>query len=343
MKSLWSYVFLLIFSASVLDASSGTIDAQTTVQLVNELHTFADGDSAIGFVRFAKGFTAQGDMALGVLFPVDGPITLSDTGVVTLQGNLTLDPDATFPNGGIFTCDRTQTIFLNGNLTIPQDKTLTCTGCVIIDGQGHQLKFEQGAKLVIDGDPNTKVRLRNIQIKGLQDYTRSGHTIEFGSAINQTLTLDNVNLILSDNFTFDGGLLRIKNVVSIQGEYCIFRYRAPYHCKILKDSTLFIDIISGFLYSPSDGKPNHIVMKDVTSRLFLNGAIFAASGQTGCILKTGHMILDHNVIFRNINKTTKDYGIIFGTGTEEEDLEIDILPGASIDIAEGFLTYRNVY
>ncbi len=310
---------------------------------MHEFHTFIDGESATGFVRFAQGFAATGNVALDILFPIDGPITMGDDSVITLNNNLTLEPDVTFSNGVTFSSDKMHTIFLKGNLIIPEGKILKITEDMIIDGQGHQIKFEEDAQCIIDGPEETKVRFRNITLKGLQNNDKGVGTIHFGKKANQTLTLDNVDVLLSGDFTFDGGILRIKNMVSIKGEYLIFQFRAPYDCRILGDSTLFIDLITGFYYNPSDGKRNHIYFKDITSQLFLNGCFMYVSGLVGCILKRGHLVVDYNVVFSNGFTTDSDHGFIFGNGKAESDLEIDIYPGASIDVSHGFLSYRNTF
>ena len=97
-KFFLSCCFCMFFTSQV-KSSVGEVHADGGAWLIDELHTFYDGNDAYGFARFAKGFTAKGDLSLNLLFPVDGPMTLSDNGEVTLDGNLTLNPDASLPNG----------------------------------------------------------------------------------------------------------------------------------------------------------------------------------------------------------------------------------------------------
>jgi len=320
--------------------TAGSIDATTNVNFQSTSYTFADSEFARGFVRLDQGLTANGLLNLNVLFPVAGAINIDAAGKLVLDGDLTLASNVTIPNGGEIN-GQNHTLFLQGDLTIPANKTLKISGNLTIDGQGHNLIFADEALLVIDDAAATKLTIRNTKLKALKNNPISGPSIQFGDALNQKLVLNDSDILLGGDFTFEWGALDIVNTVNFKGDFWIFEYASTYNLTIKKNSKLFMDIGFYFFYNPTDNKQTHIAMQDLTSQLFLNGCVFYTSGLTGLKLTKGHLLIDHSVIFTNLSPTTKDKGLIFGNGNAAYDLEIDIFPGASIDVSTGFLTYKN--
>jgi hypothetical protein len=323
------------------------LDGTTTIVFEEDSVVLSNGDLAKGFVRFDDGFSVPADasVTLSVISPVKGEINLNTTGKIVLSSDLFLASNVTLPSGGVVD-GQGNVIFLQGNLTIPRGKKLKIAGNTIIDGQGHELIFEEestdvvGGVMSIDGPVGTSLTLRNIIIKGLKNYTGS-RSIKFGVAANQKLILDNVVVHLVGDYTFTGGKCNVCNGVIISGAHTL-NFRSSYDLTIEKNATLMLDIDVIFKYHPEDKKKTHVVMLDQTSILFLNGCTINTPRTQGLVLTKGHVIVDHKSYIDGNSAVRAVQGIIFGDGTEENNVLIDIMPAASLEVNEGILTYNNV-
>ena len=325
-------------SAASLDGTAGASIYEAAS------YPFADTDFARGFVRLNAGFSVPvaANVFLNLLTPVAGAINLNGTGAITLEGDMSLASNATLSAGGKIN-GQGNAVLLQGNLSLSAGVTIECTSDTIIDGQGHELLLLNGApggQILINGPVGTTVTLRNMTLRGLKNYTGGLSGIQFGANANQKLVLENVKVHLSGPYTFDGGKLDIKGNTSIDGWHT-FEFAAPYDCTIKKDSTFFIDLRTTFKYRPSDLSRIRIVMEDKTSRLFLNGCTLDVPLVNGLRLSKGHLIVDHRTTFFNDNAHCEAMGIAFGTGIPGQDLQIDIMPAAILDLESTFLAYDN--
>jgi len=338
MRLLLFFIFLIFserLSAANLD-STLTIPAGLTIYQPTQ-YAFSGGNYALGFVALTGGFSVPGSsvVSLGVLQPVSGNINLSTSGGIALTGDLTLGSNVVIQNGG--TIDgQNHTIFLNGDLTIPANNHFDILSSTVIDGQGHDIIFEDGSYLLLDGSPvGTTLTLRNCILNGV-----TAGSIEFGSASNQTLVLNEVEVHLSGVYTFDGGNLGIQNFVGVTGPGGGIIYNSAYPLTINSDSTLFLDTRTTFTYnSPTDSL---IVMQDSSSQLFLNGCSFYMPLADQIVLTNGHLIIDHSTqIYGNGATSPSTNGLYFGNGTPANDLLVDIMPGAIFEVDRTILHYNN--
>jgi hypothetical protein len=185
----------------------------------------------------------------------------------------------------------------------------------------------------------------------LKNYTAGYGSIGFGSNTNQKLILNEVVAHMAGDYTFVGGLLDFKNFVNLTGTTYNFIYNSEYPLTIKSDSTLFIDNRTFFTYQPiltgQAGAPNAnaklLIMEDKSSKLFLNGCTLYLPLQQGLILTNGNLIVDHktNIYGNGAISTSYAYGLAFGNGNSENDLLIDIMPGATFEIQETTLHYNN--
>ena len=323
------------------------IDGTTAVIFNDSATELTDGTVCNGFVYFSNGFAlpAGASTILNLIPPVRGAINLNATGTVVLANDLFLGSNVTFPEGGIID-GQGNVVFLQGNLTIPRGKKIKIVSDTIIDGQGHELIFEPeasgviGGILSIDGAEGTTVALRNITVKGLADYSNS-RSIKFGSSIEQKLVLDKAKLYLKKKFTFVGGMLNVHNDGVISGDHD-FIFQSSYDCTIDTMSTLLLDMDVVFKYQPADKKKNHIVMTDASSVLFLNGSTLNTPHNQGLVLTRGHMIIDHKSYVDGNGALRDVQGITFGDETARNNIMIDFMPGASLNVVDGIITYNNL-
>lgn len=335
----WCLINISMLMAVGFDGTSSIVFESSSVELPG-------GTLAKGFVRFDDGFSvaAGSSVTLNIIPAVKGAINLNATGKVILDGDLFLASNVTLPQGGVLD-GQGNVVFFQGNLTIPRGKRLKITGNTVIDGQGHELIFEDesgstaGGALLIDGQAETSLTLRNIIVKGLKNYT-SGRAIRFGSAENQQLILENAVMHLAGNYSVAGGALTICNDVMFTGAHT-FYYRSSYDCTIEKYATLMLDMDVVFRYTPEDKEKNHVVMLDRTSKMYLNGCTINTPHNQGLVLTKGHIIVDHKTRVDGNNAVRDAHGVTLGDGTEANDILVDIMPGASLEVIEGILSYNN--
>lgn len=336
-------------------AHAASLDGTVNLKYEAASYAFANGDYARGFVRLNAGFSvpAASTVSFNVLSPVAGAINLNNTGQITLEGDMTLGSHATLTNGGVID-GQGNTIFLSGDLTIPNGKVLEFSSSTVIDGQGHMLMLGTGAQLYVNGPAGTKLILRNMSLHGVGDYL-GVPSINF-AASTQKLTLMNMKMFLIKNFTLWSGILDIYDDVKIYGYYdptvypslqpMLFLYQSPNDIIIHSKSTLFLDMTVGFIYNPLDGNNNHLKFVAPSSRLYLNGATLFTSENIGLKMLKGHLVVDHNTTLQSDGRSA----IAFQVGDQDasaytpnnaQDVVIDILPGARLQVEDAFLSYRN--
>ncbi len=346
---LFAYLLCAYYGAHAV-----SLDGTVNLKYETANYTFANGDYARGFVRLNNGFTvpAGASVSFNVLAPIAGPINLNDTGLITLEGDMTVTTNA-LVSGGIIN-GQGNTIFLSGDLTIPDGKVLEFSSSTVIDGQGHMLMLGTGAQLYVNGPAGTTLTLRNMSLHGVGDYLGIP-SINFATS-TQKLTLMNMKMFLIKNFTLWSGVLDIYDDVKIYGYYdptmypalqpMLFLYQSPNDIIIHSKSTLFLDMTIGFIYNPLDSNNNHLKFIAPSSRLYLNGCTLFTSENVGLKLLKGHLVVDHNTTLQSDGRTTiafqiGDQDALTHTPNNVQDAVIDILPGARFQIEDAFLSYRN--
>ncbi len=354
MKSI-RYLFLLGLLHSSVSLRAASLDGTASVQYEAATYAFANGDFARGFVRLNDGFSvpAGGTVTLNMVVPAAGAVNLNSTGIILLEGDLTLASNASLTTGGVVD-GQGNAVIMQGNLELPAGETLECASDTIIDGQGHELVLAQGlttnGRLFINGPAGTRVTLRNMSLRGVRDVNGLP-AIHFGTNIDQVLVLENVTLHLSDDLTFAGGGIEIQGQTMITGLYkplvkpklvqLEFNYLSADNIVINSDSQLLIDTTVKFSYMPSDNSNEHFKLIDSSSRLFLNGSTFFVPQDTGLILKIGHLLIDHKTILQGNGAQASTRPVQFGMGLAKCDLAVDILPSAQLIVDDTVLRYKN--
>lgn len=346
-------LIISLLAASTLEAVS--LDGTTGTSIYqSSSYPFANGDFARGFVWLNGGFTipAGGIVNMNVI-RVSGPINMNDTGQITLEGDLPLMSDVTLAAGAVID-GQGKSIKLDGNLTIPAGAVLQAVSDTIIDGQGHDLVFQDGVPggiLAVNGPSGTTLTLRNLTLKGVKTYSNFDSSIAFGSNPNQTLILDNVTLHLSDNFIFFGGGLTIINTVKITGVFppsmrdtlqpTLFINASMNDCVIRADSTLLIDTTTWWVYLPLDQSNKRFILQSPSSQLYLNGCTLFVPNNIGLKLTKGHIIIDHKTTIRSNGIGGKPTKFGAGPGKPNKDVVLDLLPGAQLIATDARVIYQN--
>ncbi|MCX5921736.1 MAG: hypothetical protein NTX86_00165 [Candidatus Dependentiae bacterium] len=337
------FLFMIMISANNMD---GVITGSATALSVQTLITYAGANSILGGAVMTAGFT----MAAGVTvawssyFPVLGPVTLG-TGTITLGRDFLMGGGSTFVNGGTFTCagfsvvcpQQSTTFTLGGanaytinggslrfNSPVTLNATLNLQGTTILDGGGNVITF--GSSGVIAVSAGATVIIKNATLKGLM-----AGDITMGSAASN-LTLQDVTWIQSGPLTLSTGNLNIVNDVLMTGSN-IFTYSSANALSINSLSTLEFDL--GMTFSYASATNSLLTFSSSSSELFLNGAsLFAASA--GLNLTTGTLLV------ANTSYLSTSSSISLGNTVSANDLQVNILPAAQLQVSNGTLNYNNV-
>ncbi|MFH1831803.1 MAG: hypothetical protein ABH827_03280 [bacterium] len=179
--------------------------------------------------------------------------------------------------------------------------------------------------------------LQNIILDNLKDSLLTAMTSQ-SNIILKDSTLALSREFLATGYSFTTGALTIQSDTIITGSK-IFSYKSNRPLTISSKSTLIIDTGTGFKYEPTTNNRDLVVMEDVTSRLFLNSCEFASSS-TGMRLTKGTLLIDGTNDIETPDSVASSEGISFGNGNIEENLNIEMFPGANM-IVTGILNLDN--
>jgi hypothetical protein len=202
-------------------------------------------------------------------------------------------------------------------------------GDSILNGCGNGLEIGEQS---IQVDSSSNLTIENVIIEDLANNNIS-------CASDSEIIFDNDTLQLSSDYHFASGSLIFQDEVIITGTNT-FSYETNKTSTIDSASSLMLDSGVTFNYAPSIANRDLIAMQDITSQLYLNGCTLIST-TTGLRLTVGTLTVDgENVVFNNTASLSQ--ATCFGNGISDDDLNIDIKPGGSINIASGILDYQNV-
>lgn len=202
---------------------------------------------------------------------------------------------------------------------------------VTVNGFGNCLDLDlYGFELAQNGS----LLLQNLQIQNV-----AGNNIR---CVGDTglITLRSSDLFLSRDFSYTTASLRFEKDVAISGTN-VFNYTSVQVSTVASQSLLFLNKGLTLNYAPGADDRNLIAFEDVTSQLFLNGCT-VRSTTTGLQLTKGTLCIDHKNEFFNDGAVALSQGIGFGNGIVADDLTIHLLPGGSVTLQSGILSYDNV-
>jgi hypothetical protein len=220
--------------------------------------------------------------------------------------------------------------FLNSTIEFTDNRTLTLplnlAGTVVINGYGYTLSFDPGGSLNITSG---FLSINNQVLFGLANSNLR--------CTNQssTMFLQNCDLVLTDTYVFrDGGLITQNSKIS---GFNTFSYESAQTFTVNRQ--LLLDSGVTFSYSPIVAKNNLIELASDSS-IYMNGSTLKTT-TTGLQLTKGTLIIDNQNQMYNDGATSLSEAIWWGNGNAADNLKIEILPGANLDLMSGILVYNN--
>ena len=221
------------------------------------------------------------------------------------------------------------------------------TYTVIVDLNGHTLNLaDAGAELRFQDESGLNVLFKNgrlLDVSGtkLNSLLASDHS-ETGSA-DSTVTFEDVEMVLaadttlsSSDYTFLGNC-SIKGTHTDGAEYTV----TAYHSNLTIGAGAMLTLDRNIVLAVADGSGTaqaKISFAAPDSTLNMVGSKLDASSLTDGLtgdeaLTTGTIRVDHKVVFAG--------DMTLGSTTSGQDLDIDLMPGAGIEVTSGTVTYAN--
>ncbi len=230
-------------------------------------------------------------------------------------------------------------LVLNSNVVF-HFTSIIFTGESSIDGNGHLMSFAPSFTFVIDS--NASVLFHDVTIAGM-----SGTQLRLADNTS-TVSFQDVEIILDDDYTFDQGHFELLEDFKITGEGHSFIYQTNEHSTILSRdpaATVGEDCQPGFrgslileqgvTFSYDSSISNTLInLEDEHASIIMNSATLAAT--TSLQLTKGKLFIDGKSFF------TSTDGIIIGDGIAANNLRIEMLPAANLEVLSGILIKQNV-
>lgn len=223
---------------------------------------------------------------------------------------------------------------LNANVTL--ENTWSFRGLSVCRGNANILNLSCDDCFVVR--PNSNLLIHDLILYGLSDNKIRCLTD------TSTITLRNVKLIQSGNFTFTRGTLVFADYVEFVGNGKTITYQSAMPCIIKQNAVVYFDTGFTFSYAPITNNRKLIQFEDDTATIYLNGANLYSS-YVGMDLIGGNLIVNKNsnIFIKEYDYSTGISGQIqVGTGGTGKDFKIHILSGSQLNVDTGYFVYNNV-
>lgn len=233
--------------------------------------------------------------------------------------------------------DNGNDIVLNAALHLSQTWTFSGPNNTII-GNGNLLFLESLGKLVVER--GSTLTLRDVVLRNL-----SGSNI-FCQDDAGTLILQNVGWVQTGDFTFSRGSLQTLGYLDMTGSHT-FIFQPTVTSTIQTNSILYLEPKFTFSYDSPVGRDDLLAFEANNSVLFMNGATLHITRQ-GMQLKKGKLLIDGvSNVFAELQAVPSggfdpQIGLILGNSTADDDCICEMAPGATLEIDNGILIYKNV-
>jgi len=223
-------------------------------------------------------------------------------------------------------------LFLSGDVTLDH-ACLTFSGSSILNGQGHILTLNPTATILVAA--NSNLLIQDVQILGV-----GGQRIQ-ALDHSSTFTFEDISLVLNSDYTFAKGRFDVLGDLRVTGSGFSFVYTTSQVSTITTNGMLIIDEGVTFSYAPIITSSTRLRMADNTAQLVLNsGTLYTST--VGLQLTKGMFIVQGKSFLTN-NATSNAQALVFGDGSNaSNNLSIEILPAAHIELLNGLLFYRNL-
>jgi hypothetical protein len=351
---------LLILGTTLytLQAHAVTIGSDSTPQRFFTQQALNTSDRIAGFASIEAGFRLTSSAVTATFdsnFPVTGQLLLNcgtlilnrdlilnNVSTIGSLGNITgnnhvfdLSPSnslvpTTTVNCGCNTFSNTKLV-LSGDLTLDH-ACLTFSGSSLINGQGHTLTLNPTATIFVAA--NSNLLIQDIQIVGVggQRIQALDHT--------STFSFEDTALVLNGNYTFAKGRFDVLRDLRLTGSGFSFVYTTSQVSTVTTNGNLIIDEGVTFSYAPIITSSTRLRLADSSSQLTLNsGTLYTST--VGLQLTKGMFMVEGKSFLSN-RATLDAQALVFGDGTTANNLSIEILPAAHIELVQGRLFFRNV-
>ncbi len=228
-------------------------------------------------------------------------------------------------------------LFFDCNTTF-QEVSITFSGNNLIHGKGNVLTFAPTFTLLLA--ENSSLHFKDVTVEGV-----SGTNIQ-GIDQTSTFTFQDTTFVLNNDYTFGVGSFNIVQEFKITGKGNKFIYTSDQVSTIKGGLDVVTDgcgtegfsgclvLDHGVTFSYDVIEPDLLELEDSASKIRMNSATLCAT--TSLQLTTGIFQIDGKSFLSSTN------GIIFGDCTEANNLCVEILPAANLNITSGELIYNNV-
>jgi hypothetical protein len=222
----------------------------------------------------------------------------------------------------------------NTTVSISHDQVLTMTltfsGNSIFKGEKNIVDLASGTISVLSGGA---LKICNLT---LTNVTSSSFSCQDNTA---SLIFENSSIQVPTLCNLQTGTFLVKGDVEITGGGT-FAYTGSLTNSIDTYSCLAITNNTTLRHAPSNTNQKLFSFSNKTSRLALTNSTLDVT-TTGLRLTNGTLFIDGGATITSAATVTAQ-GVFFGDGASStNDLDIDIQPGAILNIASGFLTYDN--
>jgi len=210
-------------------------------------------------------------------------------------------------------------------------RSWTFHGTATINGYGNKLALGDYTIGVVS--PGT-LTIQDVILDGL----KSNNVRCVGD--NAKIVFRSSDLLMSHNLSVTAGQLRFEQDVRMTGtnQFTLASNKAA---TVANMSRLLLDTGVQFKYSPSSNNRDLLVMEDMTSLLHMNGCVLTTT-TTGLRLTKGTLLVDHKNTLVNDGATALTQGFAFGNGIAASDLTVEMMPGATLGLQSGLISYENV-
>ncbi|KKQ49656.1 MAG: hypothetical protein US69_C0003G0011 [candidate division TM6 bacterium GW2011_GWF2_38_10] len=300
--------------------------------IIADHYVVTNAHETISNMRFIKqGFTIPDGNTLHINTPIriSGNINFGDNelGTLALDGDIVLAHDCYFTSPGIIDGNG-HTLNITGSFVIPAgDHGFTFASNTTIYGNDQDVTIAPHASLYIDEHVSVTLCDMTLHLNNENAFQGPG-----------TITLKDVIVCMNNDINKTSGNLHIDGTVQLQGNHA-FNVLNDAHVTINPYTTWYFDKNTTLYYAPENDNRDLIYMSDSTSTLFLHGATLQSTS-TGMRLTRGTIMLDHaNTIYAHNGSLSE--ALAFGNNNPANNISMIILPGASLNIANGIVDYAN--
>lgn len=186
------------------------------------------------------------------------------------------------------------------------DEEWLITNDTLLDGGSGTLSLAAPLRIA----PHATLTLRNCVLTNV-----SSETLHMSDATS-TLILDNCVLILSADYSFYTGSIRVRGVSELRGPHT-WHHTSNYGVFIEKESTLLCSNNCLYYYHPTNKNQRGIRFESKRAMLMLHEAHLRA-GTMG-LLMTGGTLCIHEQCTAHADNRNPAYGILLGTGKRAKD------------------------